>query len=195
MRTEMRIELDGKLVAMTGVVTRVTEALGEALSANGATVARDHTELPDILIVALPLIPDGGFDWSELHAQARETGLAMKARGSGRIVFLMSAMAAIPMRRHPDYSVEMAAVLAALRGLAMSLAPEVVVNGIGAGTIGDPACAGDTVMIGHTPIGRAGTIDDICNAALFLCDPLNSYLNGQLLPVDGGWSVGYGRSF
>lgn len=191
----MQIELDGKLAIIAGAETSMTEALDAALSANGAVVARQQTTLPDILIIALPLAPNGRFDWSKLHKQAQETGMAMKARGSGRIVFLMSAAATIPMRRHPEYSIEMAAAYAALRGLAMSLAPQVVVNGIGVGVIGDPACAGDPLMLGHTPVGRAGKTSDVCNAVLFLCDPVNSYLNGQLLAVDGGWSIGYGRSF
>ena len=32
-------------------------------------------------------------------------------------------------------------------------------------------------------------------AALFFCDPLNSYTTGQMLGVDGGWAAGYGRNF
>jgi NAD(P)-dependent dehydrogenase (short-subunit alcohol dehydrogenase family) len=38
-------------------------------------------------------------------------------------------------------------------------------------------------------------VDEVCATALFLCDPLNTYLTGQFLCVDGGWAAGYGRSF
>ncbi len=40
------------------------------------------------------------------------------------------------------------------------------------------------------PAGRQGTPDDVANAALFLASPLAAYVNGAVLPVDGGWSLG-----
>jgi NAD(P)-dependent dehydrogenase (short-subunit alcohol dehydrogenase family) len=36
------------------------------------------------------------------------------------------------------------------------------------------------------PLGRAGAIDDIANAAVFLASDLSAYLTGQTLHVDGG---------
>ena len=92
----------------------------------------------------------------------------------------------------------MAGFHALMRTLAMSLAPEVAVNALGAGAIGDgPAhlVSGDAAMIGHAAVGRAGTVEEACNVALFLCDPDNTYLTGQLLSADGGWAAGYGRNF
>ena len=37
------------------------------------------------------------------------------------------------------------------------------------------------------------TVDEIAVAALFLADPENSYMNGHILTVDGGWTAGYAR--
>jgi NAD(P)-dependent dehydrogenase (short-subunit alcohol dehydrogenase family) len=48
----------------------------------------------------------------------------------------------------------------------------------------------DEDIIGRNPMGRFATPDDIGRAILFLADPGQSgFINGQALPVDGGWST------
>ena len=39
----------------------------------------------------------------------------------------------------------------------------------------------------ETPLGRLGTLDEICNAVAFLIS--NSFINGQILGIDGGLTV------
>jgi NAD(P)-dependent dehydrogenase (short-subunit alcohol dehydrogenase family) len=39
-----------------------------------------------------------------------------------------------------------------------------------------------------TPCDRMGTVDDIASTVAFLCSPGGSYINGQTIVVDGGWS-------
>lgn len=41
--------------------------------------------------------------------------------------------------------------------------------------------------VARIPMGRAGRADEIASAILFLLSPAASYVNGVLLPVDGGW--------
>lgn len=40
-----------------------------------------------------------------------------------------------------------------------------------------------------TPCDREGTTDDVANAIFFLASPQGSYINGQTLALDGGWST------
>jgi NAD(P)-dependent dehydrogenase (short-subunit alcohol dehydrogenase family) len=39
-----------------------------------------------------------------------------------------------------------------------------------------------------TPHQRLGTVDDIAGTVSFLCSPAGSFINGQTIVVDGGWS-------
>lgn len=40
-----------------------------------------------------------------------------------------------------------------------------------------------------TPLNRDGTTDDVANAVFFLASDQGSYINGQTLALDGGWST------
>ena len=40
----------------------------------------------------------------------------------------------------------------------------------------------------YTPMGRMGSADEIATAALFLCSPASSYVTGEVLVVDGGYT-------
>lgn len=192
----MQIDLSGKTARLFGAVHPVSAALQDRLAQSGAALVQ--TGPADLLILSAPLLDTPEFDWESLAETARTEGAAMKARGSGRIVFLISASAGLPVRRQPDLSMRMAALNVLMRTLAMSLAPEVAVNALGAGAIAMQSgalCSGTAEMVGHASVARPGTVAEACDVALFLCAPENGYLSGQLLCADGGWSAGYGRSF
>ena len=192
----MQVTLQDKRLAVAGDRNPVLSLTVDALCASGARLlGPDATAVPDILLVSFPLMPDDEAETGPQHMTAEGMAAAMAERGHGRIVFLLSAIAAMPMRRHPGYAVGQAAALARMRGLAMRFAPSVLVNAVGVGAIGAPLVAGDAAMIGHTAVGRSGTAREVAETVLFLCDPANTYLTGQILAVDGGWSAGYGRNF
>jgi NAD(P)-dependent dehydrogenase (short-subunit alcohol dehydrogenase family) len=44
-------------------------------------------------------------------------------------------------------------------------------------------------FIQRTPLSRVGTPHDIAGAVLFLTSPAASFITGQTLPVDGGYSI------
>ncbi len=40
-----------------------------------------------------------------------------------------------------------------------------------------------------TPMGRAGTVDEIAAGALYLCSPASSYVTGEAHVIDGGYTA------
>ncbi|MEX2292424.1 MAG: SDR family oxidoreductase [Acidimicrobiales bacterium] len=64
-----------------------------------------------------------------------------------------------------------------------ALAPDITITeGIRA-----VAPAGSEERFGHTvPVGRAGTVDEMAGAAVFLASDMASYITGQTIHVDGG---------
>ena len=48
----------------------------------------------------------------------------------------------------------------------------------------------DSDITDHVPMGRFARPEDIANAVAFLCDStLSGFINGAVLPVDGGWTA------
>lgn len=89
------------------------------------------------------------------------------------------------------YSAAKGAVAAMIRALSRRLAPRVHVNGIAPGIIltsmAEPIIArrGDALM-NEIPIRRYGRPDEVAGVISFLCGPDSSYVNGQIINIDGG---------
>jgi hypothetical protein len=194
----MEIDLGGRVAHLCGEDHALARAIERALAENGATVAwidpDPSTPPPDLLVLSHPLDPGRADFRADLSAVSAALAEAMREKGGGRILHLISSVGVVPMRRHAAASAATAAIIAGLRALAMRVGPEVLVNAVAAGWIEGDAI-GDAAMESHVPLGRPGTIGEVVAAALFLCDPMNSYTTGQVLSVDGGWSPGYGRNF
>lgn len=45
-------------------------------------------------------------------------------------------------------------------------------------------------LIGRTPAGRLGEPEEISSVVAFLCLPAASYVSGQIICVDGGYTAG-----
>jgi pteridine reductase len=74
--------------------------------------------------------------------------------------------------------------------LAVALAPDVRTVGIAPGIAAFPDDLDDDArkrLLGKVPLGRAGTPEDIAHAVFDLVSA--DYVNGAILPVDGGWSA------
>ncbi|GAA2393965.1 SDR family NAD(P)-dependent oxidoreductase [Dactylosporangium salmoneum] len=93
------------------------------------------------------------------------------------------------------YSAGKAAIAGYTRHLATRIAPRIRANAVAPGFIDTPRMAGfaDTplgrALVERNPMRRAGRPEDVAAAVLFLLSPAAAYVNGVLLPVDGGWVV------
>ncbi len=128
-------------------------------------------------------------------ALARAARPMMAGRSSALLT--LSYLGAV--RAIPNYNVmgpAKASLEANVRFLAADLGPEGTrVNGISAGPIKTLAAAGIggfRKILNHvadmTPLRRNVTIDDVGNAAAFLCSDLAAGITGEILYVDAGYS-------
>jgi 3-oxoacyl-[acyl-carrier protein] reductase len=144
----------------------------------------------------------GLFDVSRFGARA------MRAHGSGRIINIASIAGLVPLRLQCAFVAAKAGVVNLTKAMALELGPHgILVNGIAPGSTltegtrklfyeeGGSFRASVSQMLAHIPLGRPAEVREIAVAALFLADPENSYMNGHILTVDGGWTAGYAREF
>ena len=94
----------------------------------------------------------------------------------------------------PVYCASKGAVVALTRALALDFAPRIRVNCVCPGDVATPLvekqlAAGDYTleeMAEPYPIGRIGQPEEIAHVICSLASPLNSYMTGSIVPVDGG---------
>lgn len=93
------------------------------------------------------------------------------------------------------YSATKAALIGLTRSLAREVAPSGVrVNCVAPGAIDTDMAQvlGDEVLqmvAEETPVGRLGAVEDIATAVAFLADDRASFITGQVITSDGGFSV------
>jgi pteridine reductase len=137
--------------------------------------------------------------WNELFASNAQAPFflaqaaipALRAT-HGAIVNIADIYATRAIANYPIYVMAKGALVAMTHTLALDLAPEIRVNGVAPGAVMWPSDGkpydDQQAMLARTPLGRAGTPEDVASAVLWLLRDA-PFVTGQIIPVDGGRSV------
>ena len=124
-------------------------------------------------------------------------GRPMLARGKGSIIGISSVAGHVGLARSAAYN----ATKGGLELLTKSLAIDWADRGVRVNTVAPGYFESDLTgelrtnaalsakVIGHTPLGRFGRPEELVGACLYLASPASSYVTGQSLRVDGGFTA------
>jgi enoyl-[acyl-carrier protein] reductase III len=130
---------------------------------------------------------------------AQRAAPLMEARGGGYIVSISSPGS---VRVLPDY-ISVGASKAALESLTRYLAVElssknIIVNAVAPGVVATDALQHFAIMSDptildklaqQTPAGRLVQPEDVAGVVAFLCTPAASMIRGQVITIDGGFTL------
>ena len=130
---------------------------------------------------------------------SQAVGEHMRARGSGSVINVSSMFGLVASTPVPDapYVASKTAVIGLTRELANQWAPHGVrVNAIAPGwfaTEMNAELVDDERSLRwlqrQCPMGRAGLAHELDGVLLFLATDASSYCTGQVIAVDGGWTI------
>ncbi len=118
------------------------------------------------------------------------------AKSRGIVVNITATQAHVPTPMQSHAGAAKAGIAKLTRDLALEWARagirvNAVCPGPIAGTEGVARLMGDAeaAVRKRVPMGRLGTIDEVCSAVLYLASPAGAYVTGSTLQVDGGTSL------
>ena len=126
---------------------------------------------------------------------AQVFGRHMLERGYGRIIHIASIASFVGLYEVAAYAASKAAVASLTKSLALEWGPRgVCVNAIAPGVFPTDlnrslleGTARGREFLARIPIQRFGDVKELCGAAIFLASEAASYVNGEVVVVDGGF--------
>jgi NAD(P)-dependent dehydrogenase (short-subunit alcohol dehydrogenase family) len=140
-----------------------------------------------------------GVNLNAVFVLSQLTGRQMLERGSGVIVNVASVLGLVASGQIPQASYVAAkhGVVGLTREMAAQWARRGVrVNAIAPGWFASEMTTdmfdteqGQTWIRRKTPMGRGGNADELDGALLYLASDASTFVTGQVLAVDGGWTI------
>jgi 2-deoxy-D-gluconate 3-dehydrogenase len=178
---------------LKAVVARIVDEMGriDILVNNAGTIRRtpaidfSETDWDDVLQINLK----AAFFLSQAVAHF------MIAQGSGKIINTASMLSFQGGIIVPSYTASKSGLAGLTRALANEWAKHNInVNAIAPGYMATDNTAAlradptrSTSILERIPAGRWGTPDDLKGAVVFLASSASDYMNGAIIPIDGGW--------
>jgi len=112
-----------------------------------------------------------------------------------RIIMISSVASLLGFLGLVHYCASKGGINGLVRALALELAPrQITVNAVAPGSIITPGTSSTNeeshkATIAKIPLGRLGKPQDIAAAVAFLASEEAGYITGQVLAVDGGWTI------
>jgi 2-keto-3-deoxy-L-fuconate dehydrogenase len=120
----------------------------------------------------------------------------------GSIVNIGSVAGSVGVKQRFAYCASKGAVQAMTRQIAVDYPRELRINCIAPGTVQTPFVEGyldkyhahekekvRAELVARQPIGRLGTPEDIASLVRYLCSREAEFINGAVIPIDGGWTA------
>lgn len=120
---------------------------------------------------------------------------AMLKNGKGSIVNCSSIAGVVGFESIPAYVASKHGVIGLTQTAALEFAKKNIrVNAVSPGAIHTPMLdrfdhGDEQAMADQTPMGRVGTPSEIADTVLWLSSDQSSYVTGQVIVVDGGWTA------
>jgi NAD(P)-dependent dehydrogenase (short-subunit alcohol dehydrogenase family) len=206
------MSIEGKTVLITGAAVRIGRAMALAVANAGANVIIHYGFSEEQAITTqaeikakgveahiiqtnlkdpknIPLLIEKAWEFGPLYALVNNASIFENLsfiETNGRIINILDWRALRPGADHFPYTISKAGLAALTQSLAVSLAPNITVNGIAFGAILPPSDGGDTGdILKDVPAKRWADMEEVGEILLFLLDG-PEYITGEIIHLDGG---------
>jgi 3-oxoacyl-[acyl-carrier protein] reductase len=176
--------------AVRGMVDKALEAFGRIDILVNTVAIRHHDPLAETTLASWHEVLASVLDSTFLCAQACAPHLTAS---KGAIVNIGGASAHFGQKHHAAVMTAKMGLVGLTRALALDLGPEVVVNCLIPGRIEAPEdrrSATPRYPMERIPAGRAGSLEEVAEAVIMLCNPRSRFINAQAIHISGGMLFG-----